>query len=210
MSGRWIVQSALKDLYNICAKIMFQCGTRTRQTKCTLSRCVRVGLWLVPTLPLVISSLVVVSTTFVAYIILKLKKVRFSYYYSPFTFLLFDPKVWNLLFPLTLPLNLSNQRVIRKRKLLHKIFLGTVRVSRELPGHTGYLSCCRFIDDAQIITSRFVQEFFIENLTNSILKSFLIVLFSGDMTCGLWDIETGQQTTAFVGHTGDVMSVALR
>ena len=34
--------------------------------------------------------------------------------------------------------------------------------------------------------------------------------FSGDMTCGLWDIETGQQTTAFVGHTGDVMSVALR
>ena len=30
------------------------------------------------------------------------------------------------------------------------------------------------------------------------------------MTCGLWDIETGQQTTAFVGHTGDVMSVALR
>ena len=35
-------------------------------------------------------------------------------------------------------------------------------------------------------------------------------LFSGDMTCGLWDIETGQQTTAFVGHTGDVMSVALR
>jgi len=62
---------------------------------------------------------------------------------------------------------------------------GTVRVSRELPGHTGYLSCCRFIDDSQIITS------------------------SGDMTCGLWDIETGQQTTAFVGHTGDVMSVAL-
>lgn len=36
------------------------------------------------------------------------------------------------------------------------------------------------------------------------------VYFSGDMTCGLWDIETGQQTTAFVGHTGDVMSVALR
>uniref|UniRef100_A0AAQ4R9E9 Guanine nucleotide binding protein (G protein), beta polypeptide 2 n=1 Tax=Gasterosteus aculeatus aculeatus TaxID=481459 RepID=A0AAQ4R9E9_GASAC len=30
---------------------------------------------------------------------------------------------------------------------------GNVRVSRELPGHTGYLSCCRFIDDNQIITS---------------------------------------------------------
>jgi len=25
----------------------------------------------------------------------------------------------------------------------------------------------------------------------------------------LWDIETGQQTTSFVGHTGDVMSLSL-
>jgi len=62
---------------------------------------------------------------------------------------------------------------------------GTVRVSRELSGHTGYLSCCRFIDDNQIVTS------------------------SGDMTCALWDIETGQQTTSFTGHTGDVMSLSL-
>ncbi|XP_015685761.1 guanine nucleotide-binding protein subunit beta-4-like, partial [Protobothrops mucrosquamatus] len=62
---------------------------------------------------------------------------------------------------------------------------GNVRVSRELPGHTGYLSCCRFLDDNQIITS------------------------SGDTTCALWDIETGQQTTAFTGHTGDVMSLSL-
>lgn len=30
---------------------------------------------------------------------------------------------------------------------------GNVRVSRELPGHTGYLSCCRFVDDSQIVTS---------------------------------------------------------
>nr|CAB3250033.1 guanine nucleotide-binding protein G(I)/G(S)/G(T) subunit beta-1 [Phallusia mammillata] len=62
---------------------------------------------------------------------------------------------------------------------------GNVRVSRELNGHTGYLSCCRFLDDARIVTS------------------------SGDMTCALWDIETGMQTTAFTGHTGDVMSLSL-
>uniref|UniRef100_A0A1I8GCN0 Guanine nucleotide-binding protein subunit beta n=1 Tax=Macrostomum lignano TaxID=282301 RepID=A0A1I8GCN0_9PLAT len=62
---------------------------------------------------------------------------------------------------------------------------GNVRVSRELPGHTGYLSCCRFLDDNQIVTS------------------------SGDMTCALWDIETGQQTTSFTGHTGDVMSLSV-
>merc|ERR1712088_1266052 len=62
---------------------------------------------------------------------------------------------------------------------------GNVRVSRELPGHTGYLSCCRFLDDNQIVTS------------------------SGDMTCALWDIETGQQCTTYTGHTGDVMSLSL-
>lgn len=64
-------------------------------------------------------------------------------------------------------------------------FTGNVRVSRELPGHTGYLSCCRFLDDNQIVTS------------------------SGDMSCALWDIETGQQVTSFLGHTGDVMSLSL-
>ena len=25
----------------------------------------------------------------------------------------------------------------------------------------------------------------------------------------LWDIETGQQTTSFIGHTGDVMGLSL-
>lgn len=29
------------------------------------------------------------------------------------------------------------------------------------------------------------------------------------MTCGLWDIETGQQVTSFIGHTGDVMALSL-
>jgi WD40 repeat protein len=62
---------------------------------------------------------------------------------------------------------------------------GVVKVTRELSGHTGYLSCCRFIDDNQIVTS------------------------SGDMTCALWDVETGQQTTSFTSHTGDVMSLSL-
>ncbi|KAJ8418927.1 hypothetical protein AAFF_G00004260 [Aldrovandia affinis] len=60
---------------------------------------------------------------------------------------------------------------------------GNVRVTRELPGHTGYLSCCRFLDDSQIVTS------------------------SGDTTCALWDIETGQQATTFTGHTGDLWDV---
>ena len=30
---------------------------------------------------------------------------------------------------------------------------GNVRVSKELQGHSGYLSSCRFLDDSRILTS---------------------------------------------------------
>ncbi|UZJ53349.1 hypothetical protein CBS101457_002669 [Exobasidium rhododendri] len=62
---------------------------------------------------------------------------------------------------------------------------GSVKVARELSAHTGYLSCCRFLSDRQIITS------------------------SGDMTCMLWDIDAGVRTQEFNDHTGDVMSISL-
>ena len=62
---------------------------------------------------------------------------------------------------------------------------GNVKLSQELIGHGGYLSCCRFIDDNQILTS------------------------SGDQTLGLWDINTGKQITEFAGHTADVMALSL-
>lgn len=62
---------------------------------------------------------------------------------------------------------------------------GRVSIVRELTGHDGYLSCCRFLNDNQILTT------------------------SGDMTCALWDLETGHQLTVFEGHTGDVMSLSL-
>eukprot|EP01110_Echinostelium_bisporum_P012491 TRINITY_DN712_c0_g1_i1.p1 TRINITY_DN712_c0_g1~~TRINITY_DN712_c0_g1_i1.p1 ORF type:complete len:347 (+),score=123.62 TRINITY_DN712_c0_g1_i1:83-1123(+) len=60
-----------------------------------------------------------------------------------------------------------------------------IRVCRELNSHTGYLSCCRFLSDRQIVTS------------------------SGDMTCILWDIEAGTKLTEFSDHNGDVMSVTV-
>ncbi|KAK8065831.1 WD domain-containing protein [Apiospora hydei] len=59
------------------------------------------------------------------------------------------------------------------------------RVARELSGHAGYLSCCRFINDRSILTS------------------------SGDMTCMKWDIETGTKVMEFADHLGDVMSISL-
>ena len=62
---------------------------------------------------------------------------------------------------------------------------GPTRVARELSGHSGYLSCCRFINDRRVLTS------------------------SGDMTCMLWDVETGSKVTEFADHLGDVMSVSI-
>lgn len=61
---------------------------------------------------------------------------------------------------------------------------GTARIARELSAHTGYLSCCRFISDRQILTS------------------------SGDMSCMLWDIEAGVKLLDFDDHTADVMRYA--
>ena len=58
---------------------------------------------------------------------------------------------------------------------------GSVKVARELSAHTGYLSCCRFLNDRQILTS------------------------SGDMTCMLWDVDAGIRVLEFNDHTGDVM-----
>jgi len=60
-----------------------------------------------------------------------------------------------------------------------------IKVTRELAAHTGYLSCCRFVQRGdQIITS------------------------SGDMSCILWDTEKGSQIMEFVDHNGDVMSIS--
>jgi guanine nucleotide-binding protein G(I)/G(S)/G(T) subunit beta-1 len=60
-----------------------------------------------------------------------------------------------------------------------------IRVSTELNSHTGYLSCCRFLSDREIVSS------------------------SGDMTCILWDIERSAKVTEFSDHNGDVMSVSI-
>ncbi|GAA6022139.1 hypothetical protein JCM10207_000775 [Rhodosporidiobolus poonsookiae] len=62
---------------------------------------------------------------------------------------------------------------------------GSVKVARELSAHTGYLSCCRFLNDRQILTS------------------------SGDMSCMLWDVDAGVRVIEFNDHTGDVMSLSL-
>jgi len=61
----------------------------------------------------------------------------------------------------------------------------TVRATKELAAHDGYLSCCRFVDENHIATS------------------------SGDSTCIYWDTESGEVVTTFSDHAGDVMSLAI-
>jgi len=60
-----------------------------------------------------------------------------------------------------------------------------VRVSQELSGHHGYLSCCRFMDESRLLTA------------------------SGDSTCRVWDVERGRADRVFSDHGADAMSVAL-
>ena len=60
------------------------------------------------------------------------------------------------------------------------------RVHRELAGHDGYLSSCRFVGPEKILTA------------------------SGDSSCILWDIETGGTLGKFDEHEQDVMSVHVQ
>lgn len=58
------------------------------------------------------------------------------------------------------------------------------RAHKELAGHDGYLSCCRFMEGGKIVTS------------------------SGDSTCRYWDIEGNKTILSFKEHKGDAMSVS--
>ncbi|KAF2940587.1 hypothetical protein DAI22_03g283700 [Oryza sativa Japonica Group] len=69
---------------------------------------------------------------------------------------------------------------------------GNIPVSRILTGHKGYVSSCQYVPDQEtrLITS------------------------SGDQTCVLWDVTTGQRISIFggefpSGHTADVLSLSI-
>lgn len=69
---------------------------------------------------------------------------------------------------------------------------GNLPTSRILTGHKGYVSSCQYVPD---------QE-------NHLITS------SGDQTCGLWDVTTGQRISVFggefpSGHTADVQRYSL-
>lgn len=54
---------------------------------------------------------------------------------------------------------------------------GNVRVSRELPGHTGYLSCCRFLDDNQASSNAIQSIMIVFQKGETEKEIFLMVRF---------------------------------
>jgi WD40 repeat protein len=65
---------------------------------------------------------------------------------------------------------------IYRKRLMISFRDSSTRVCRELNAHTGYISCCRFLNERQIITS------------------------SGDLSCILWDIESGAKVLPFLNE----------
>jgi len=68
---------------------------------------------------------------------------------------------------------------------IYNLQLDEGKACRELNGHGAFISCCRFLDDASILTS------------------------SGDHSCILWNIEKGVPEHKFEEHDGDVMGVSI-
>lgn len=71
--------------------------------------------------------------------------------------------------------------------------------------HTSYMSCCLFPgSDNQVIfiINRFNSKFYK-------IEYFKVLTGSGDATCALWDVESGQVLQSFHGHSADVMSIDL-
>lgn len=81
-----------------------------------------------------------------------------------------------------------------------------VSVKKKTVGtHTSYMSCCTFPNSDQQVFRK--TSYLLEKLD---IKIFLQILTgSGDSTCALWDVESGQLMQSFHGHAADVMSIDL-
>lgn len=56
----------------------------------------------------------------------------------------------------------------------------------EMAGHDGFLSCCRFLDEQDIVTS------------------------SGDSRCIRWDVQSGKPVSTFAEHSADALFLSLQ
>ncbi|XP_035509529.1 guanine nucleotide-binding protein subunit beta-4-like [Morone saxatilis] len=77
-----------------------------------------------------------------------------------------------------------------------------MRTRRTLRGHLAKIYAMHWGSDSRLLVSASQDG-------KLIIWDSYTTNKSGDTTCALWDIETGQQATTFTGHTGDVMSLSL-
>lgn len=85
--------------------------------------------------------------------------------------------------------------------------------------HTGYLSCCRFISDTEILTASGDTTWWVSSGKTCVWMIYLfhsnarinsgMTLSSPLLASCLWDLETGKQKIIFTNHIGDCMSLAL-
>ena len=61
-----------------------------------------------------------------------------------------------------------------------------IQKKRNVATHTSYMSCCMFLRSDN-----------------------LLLTGSGDSTCAIWDVESGQMIQNFHGHTGDVFAIDM-
>lgn len=98
---------------------------------------------------------------------------------------------------------------------------------RSVATHTSYMSCCTFLRSDNLVSSFF--KYFLSKLVllcyayrpfSLILRLMFIswnrkgnekylqlLTGSGDSTCAIWDVESGQMIQNFLGHIGDVFAV---
>jgi guanine nucleotide-binding protein G(I)/G(S)/G(T) subunit beta-1 len=102
----------------------------------------------------------------------------------------------------------------------------TGKTHRVLRGHAGYLSCCRFISDQEMITCSGDSSLALWDIESERLKlrleghahdvmslsvnptnPALVISGACDKSIKLWDLRTGRGVQTFVGHASDVNSV---
>ncbi|KAK7571066.1 hypothetical protein V9T40_014670 [Parthenolecanium corni] len=104
---------------------------------------------------------------------------------------------------------------------------GVAKLTRELLGYEGFLSCCRFVNDTTLITgSGDMKVIFWDLEANKRLQEFdahngdvctlslspdnnTYVTGSVDRTCKLWDVRDPSCKQVFFGHEGDVNCVCF-
>ncbi|MBZ3873032.1 Guanine nucleotide-binding protein G(I)/G(S)/G(T) subunit beta-1 [Sciurus carolinensis] len=82
---------------------------------------------------------------------------------------------------------------------------GNMCVRRELVGHTGYLSCCLFLNENQIVTSSGDTMCALWDIEDT----RLFISGACDALAKLWDVQEGLCRQTFTGHESDINAICF-